>query len=169
MEIEDLTLKRFYVKICAGPHAGGNPCIYASRDFPFDLFMKWKWYFDYRAALYKVQNPRHYVDMLTGKYDYVPPFDVSVKTLKNKISGVKAMITKDGGRLESAKQHLNNEVIKKGKGKLFFNPNEDPEYIDAVTVIEKFSDKVENKRLELLQLEEKLKLLLSKGITHNSV
>ena len=33
--------KRFYVKIDAGPDAGGNPCVYHNKDFPFEIFMKW--------------------------------------------------------------------------------------------------------------------------------
>ena len=86
--------KRFFVKIQAGPGSGGNPCIYFNKDFVFKNFMKWKWYFDYRAALYKVQNPKHTVHLSTGSYDFTPPIEHQIKNLLNKIIAAKAKITK---------------------------------------------------------------------------
>lgn len=91
--MNDLENKRFSVKICAGPNAGGNPCIYLSKDFPFQLFMKWQWLFRYRAALYQVQNPKHYVDVTTTKYDFIPPVEMQIKNLTNKITSRKGIIT----------------------------------------------------------------------------
>ena len=88
----DLSLKRFYFKICAGPNAGGNPCVYINKGFEFNTFTKWRWYFHYRAALYKVQHPRHHVDIITGSVDYVPPHDQQVKRLRDKIVGKKSIM-----------------------------------------------------------------------------
>ena len=99
--------KRFYVKIDAGPCAGGNPCVYHNKDFPFELFMKWEWYFDYREALYKVQHPKHRVDLMTGSYDYVPAREVAVLNLKNKIVAKKRVISKYRNKIQMAKNEWN--------------------------------------------------------------
>ncbi|MEO6836801.1 MAG: hypothetical protein ABI185_00330 [Ginsengibacter sp.] len=99
--------KRFYVKIDAGPSAGGNPCVYHNKDFPFELFMKWKWYFDYRAAFYKVQHPKHRVDVMTGSYDYVPAPEVAIRNLKNKIIAKKRVISKYRNKIQMARNEWN--------------------------------------------------------------
>ena len=91
--MSNLEYKRFYVKICAGPGSGGNPCIYHNMDFTFDLFMKYQWLFRYKAALYQVQNPKHHVHLSTGSYDYVPPTEMLIKSLNNKIISRKSIIT----------------------------------------------------------------------------
>jgi hypothetical protein len=99
--------KRFYVKIDAGPQAGGNPCVYLNKDFPFEPFMKWKWYFDYRAALYKVQHPKYRVDLMTGSYNYVLAPEVAFLTLKNKIIAKKRVISKYRNQIQMAKNEWN--------------------------------------------------------------
>lgn len=33
------------------------------RGFSFECFNKWKWYFEYRAALEKIKNPRYHIDV----------------------------------------------------------------------------------------------------------
>jgi hypothetical protein len=95
--------KRFYVKIDAGPCAGGNPCVYHNKDFPFEIFMKWKWYFDYRAALYKIQHPKHRVDLMTGSYDYLPPAETAIRNMQNKITAKKRVISKYRNKIQMAK------------------------------------------------------------------
>ena len=96
--------KRFWVKICAGRPAGGNPCIYHRTGLPFETFMKFQWLFKYRAALYQVKNPRHHVSYETGSYDYVAPKDEVLKTLKNKIIAKKRLITQWENSIALGKQ-----------------------------------------------------------------
>lgn len=94
--------KRFFVKIEAGKAHGGNPCIYINKGFRFSQFMKWKWYFDYRAALYKVQHPRHHVQYMTGSYYVVPEKQELLKRVTDKITAAKRMITKYDNALSQA-------------------------------------------------------------------
>lgn len=128
--------KRFFVKIEAGPKAGGNPCTYHNNGFPFPVFTKWKWYFEYRAALLKVNNPRHTVTLLTGSYDYIPPRDVVMKELKNKLAGKKRTISKYTNLLALAEKHWDK----------LFPISEDVLYIKA-------ADKINRLKKELEQLE----------------
>lgn len=136
----DLDLKRFYVKICAGPAAGGNPCIYHNTGFTFNQFMKWQWYFNYRAALYKIQHPRHYVDISTGSYDYVPPKEEQIKRLKDKITAKKATITKYENLVRLAKKTWDQ----------LFPLEEEPSYKRAVAKIEKAKQELSQLQTELL-------------------
>lgn len=119
--------KRLYVKIDAGPCAGGNPCVYHNNDFPFELFMKWKWYFEYKAALYKVQHPKHRVDLMTGSYDYLPLEEIQIRKRQNKIIAKKKVISKYRNKIQMATNDWNE---------LF--PIEDyPLYIKAMVKIER--------------------------------
>jgi len=90
----DLENKRFWVTIRAGKGCGGNPVIWHSAGFVFMNFMKWKWFFEYVAAVYKIKNPRHRVQIETGSIIIVPPLEHRMMNLKNKITGAKAQITK---------------------------------------------------------------------------
>ncbi len=90
----ELPDKRMFVKITAGARMGGNPCIYYRNDLRPDLFFKWQWYFEYRAALYKINNPKHNVRIDTGSYDYTPPKEERLNKLKRKIPAKKRSIGK---------------------------------------------------------------------------
>lgn len=104
---EHINYKRFWVNIWAGPHRGSWKNIYHRVDLPFEVICKWKWYFEYRAALYKVKNPRHVVELTTGSYDFIPTIDQEKKRLRDKIIGKKATITKYENLLQKAKDTWN--------------------------------------------------------------
>ena len=144
--IDKLDLKRYCVRISAGPKAGGTPCIYLKKGFSFNQFMKWKWYFEYRAALYKVQNPRHYVEYQWSSYNYVPEREELIKRCKNKIIHAKGKITQCENSLRLAKQHWNE---------LF--PIEDEDEKDwkrVVKKLEEYNCKLKNLESELIKLKE---------------
>lgn len=122
----DLNYRKFCVKIEGGPSAGGNPCIYFNKGFNFNQFVKWMWYFKYRAALYTVQNPYHSVEILTTSYEYVPPKEETIKRLQYKIIGAKREITKCNNALRLAKENWselfpieNEDIWKKVSIKLY--------------------------------------------------
>jgi hypothetical protein len=99
---QHVSAKRFWVNIWAGPSRGNWKNIYHRRDLPFEVLCKWQWYFEYRAALYKVSNPKHKVELTTGSYEFVPPIEEEQKRLKNVITGKKATITKYENLLKKA-------------------------------------------------------------------
>ncbi len=95
---------RYYYKVCAGPAPGGNPCVYFSKGFTFDSYMRWKWYLDYRAALIKVQHPRWWVDVITGKTPYIPTDVEQLKRLNDKITGKRRTISMYRNRINEARE-----------------------------------------------------------------
>lgn len=124
---EHIDYKRFWVNIWAGPNRGNWKNIYHRIDLPFEVICKWKWYFEYRAALYKVNNPKHVVELTTGSYDFVPTIDQEKKRLRDKIAGKKATITKYENLLKKAIETWNQ----------LFPIEEDPLYKKCVLKIEK--------------------------------
>ena len=138
--------KRYFVKIEAGPNAGGNPCIYLNKDFTYECFNKWQWFFQYKAALYKVRNPRHYVQFYKGSIDYVPTAAMELKKRKDKIASKKGMVTKFEKLLQMAKADWNS----------LFPIEDDKDWIRAVA-------KTDRIKMELAQLllEENNSLILN--------
>ncbi len=99
--------KRFWVKIRAGQYQCLSEPIYYRNDLPFHCISKWRWYFQYREALYRVSNPRHYVELTQGSYDYVPPIEEKRKQLKNKLIAKKGQITALKNAIKTAEQNWN--------------------------------------------------------------
>ena len=73
-------------------------------DLPLQVVSKWRWYLDYRAALFKVQNPKSTVELFIGKKE---PNQKTVNDfLIDKIKGKKMMITKLTNKLNIHKEKL---------------------------------------------------------------
>lgn len=62
------------------------------KDMSLQQVTKWRWYFDYRAALLKVKYPRSKVEFTVSQYE--PNQKTIADFLKDKIKGKKRMITK---------------------------------------------------------------------------
>ncbi len=65
--------KRFFVKIRFTNDSKNSclaPTVYYRTNMSFQLFIKWKWYFEYRKALLIVKYPRAFVEMTSGSFDY---------------------------------------------------------------------------------------------------
>ena len=105
--------------------------------------MKWKWYFDYRAALYKVQHPKHRVDLVTGSYDYVPPASVAIRNRQNKIIGKKRVISKYRNKIQMARNEWNE----------LFPIEEYPLYKKALAKIERTQKELDNLIAQISETE----------------
>ena len=116
--------------------------IYYRNDLPFELFNKWKWYFNYREALYRVQNPRHYVLLTHGSYDYVAPIDEQKKRLNDKLVNAKGRVTKYENILKKAKANWNE----------LFPIEDDEMYKKAILKVDKIQHEVRLYEYELSQL-----------------
>ena len=73
-------------------------------DLQFNLISKYRWYFDYRAALLKVQYPKCEVEIKTGSKE--PNKKTVQDFLKDKITGKKRMITKLSNEIKLHKNWL---------------------------------------------------------------
>lgn len=104
--------------------------------FSFDQFNRWRWYFDYRAALEKVKNPRFHIETTFGRN--VKKIEDLEKNKKNKIRACKAKITEMENKLKRVLAQESSEL---------FSLAEHP-----LTV--KFQKKLDDKRIELAKYQE---------------
>jgi len=113
---EESLKKRYYalIKVYETPFRSARE-IKALRlfwgDMNLDQFMKWKWYFEYRAALLKVEHPRKAVELDTGflKVDLTKK-DHSVLR-KKRITTVKRMITKISNALAAYEEEQSKLLL----------------------------------------------------------
>lgn len=102
--------KRFGAKVLLHRHSfiASDPtlCHYWN-GFPFSVFMRWQWFFRYRAALVQIEHPRKYVELVTWNYDYVPEAEELKQRLKNKIKSKKGKITQYKNSLKKAEKEWN--------------------------------------------------------------
>lgn len=109
--------KRFDISIWIGKYAGvSGKVIYSSKGFTFKNFVKWQWYFRYRAALFQIENPKLCVSIQQSSYEYVEPIDKDIQSIRNKIAARKRMITKikkaiEQHSLKVPKKYLFNDII----------------------------------------------------------
>lgn len=95
--------KRLYVKILfsqSGSQALSETA-YFRNDMTVQFYHRWKWYFEYRAALLKVRHPKSFVQLYQGVYDYVLPEEELRTKLENKIRAAKGRITEFDGKLKN--------------------------------------------------------------------
>lgn len=138
--------RRYFIKVRGGIQQALAETIYYRNDMTFEFFIKWRWYFEYRAALYRVNNPRHFVDISHGGYDFIPPRAQLIKTLKNKISNRKGKVTHWEWCIGKAKETWNE----------LFPIEDDQTYQKALT-------KLNKAKFELSQMETELANLLDDG------
>ena len=94
-----------YVKIRQGPQQALAETVYYRTAMPFEFAMRWRWYFEYRAALFRVARPRYFTEIVIGSYEPDPRSaqQVAAASLKNRITRKKGMITEKERLLATAK------------------------------------------------------------------
>ena len=100
---DDKKERRFYAKVVIGSPI--YKTVYYRNDMKPGFFFRWKWYFDYRAALAKVQNPKININYSTGHYEHVLPRDDYKQKIRNKYIGAKANVTKARRNLQRMKDN----------------------------------------------------------------
>ena len=133
--------RRYYVKIIGGPRRVDAQLIYFRNELPFAVITKWMWYFEYRAALYRVQHPRHHIQFTHGSYDFVPSPVQAAKKRKDLIAGKRATLTKYRKAIELAEQNWNG----------LFPITDDPHYQKAAAKLRRLNSEL----AALLQSEPK--------------
>jgi hypothetical protein len=117
-----------------------------------NLFSKYRWYFEYRAALEKVNHPKGFVEIFWGTYTPETPDDI-LKSLKNKIKAKKAKITEYTNKIAAFIIRL--EDYKKDYNEIF--PIEhDEAYKNGLLSLKNAELKVERLKVELTEMQSKL-------------
>lgn len=98
--------KRIFVKISICFHRGPiDKVLYFRNDMKLEFFNKWMWFFEYRAALCKVQNPKSRIIYEQGSYDYVLPDAELYDKVKNRYFGAKRNLSKIKNKLDDIRKN----------------------------------------------------------------
>lgn len=80
---------------------GGYQTVLVWRMLPYTVLTKWLWYFHYRAALLKIQNPRIWVNMRSGFEDNIDPNITALIRATNLLRAKKAKVTELQNKLRA--------------------------------------------------------------------
>lgn len=77
--------------------------VYFRNDMRVEFFIRWKWYFEYRAALLRVKYPKAFIEFTHGPYEYILPEQEYKTKLENNIKAAKAKLTEYSNKIAKAK------------------------------------------------------------------
>lgn len=121
MNTNSKTETRIFVKIIfseSGKSALAN-VHYFRNEMKVDFFQRWKWYFEYRAALLRVKYPKAFIKYETGPYEYSLPIDIYIKKVKETYLSDKRQLSKFKNKLNAISKNWNE----------LFPIEEHPDYI----------------------------------------
>jgi hypothetical protein len=72
------------------------------KGMTFDQFTKWRWYFEYRACLLQVQNPRAHV-RLTRRRE-APDTRTALNIAQNRLTACRSTLTKHLNKVDKARE-----------------------------------------------------------------
>lgn len=92
MSNEFLKLYGHVIKVYDTPYPSGKIIkFFVWENFPLDTFVRWKWYFEYRYALLRIQYPKNYI--YSSQFHLVYNPDKVKNHYKNLLRSAKAKIT----------------------------------------------------------------------------
>ena len=101
------------------------------KDLTFPVIIKWGWYFEYRAALLKVQNPKCCVKYSSGKVKITDESPIKLRLYKTKqrLKTVRSMITRYNNGIRRYEEYQHSLLI----------PDfENPKYLKALETLKKY-------------------------------
>ena len=131
-----------YIKLHRLPFfAADSQLVYRWDNYKFAQYMKWKWYFRYRAALLQIKHPKQAVEIVDFNWT-ISDKEIEKIAFKNKLTKAKADLTKWENKL--------NEFI--ANWNLLFPYTDDPSYKSTLVRIEEQKNKLQ----ELEAINERL-------------
>lgn len=100
---------RIFVKITFNEKGKSalRECVYFRNEMMVDFYIRWKWYFEYRAALLRVKYPRAFIEYVSGPYQYELPDDKYKEKVKNRYLSDKRQLAKFKNKLNSIRKNWN--------------------------------------------------------------
>lgn len=129
---------RIYVKISFNEKgiSALRKTVYFRNEMRVDFFVRWKWYFEYRAALLRVKHPKAFIELNHGPYEYVLPEDKYREKIKNQYLSDKRQLTKFKNKLNSIRENW----------KELFPIEENPDWIKVTKKLEWYESQYENSK-----------------------
>lgn len=128
--------KRYYVKIKMNnksEYRALTTVVYLKNDMTLDFYKRWEWYFKYREALFRIANPKAYIEYSTGNYDYELPSNVYENKIKGYLIAAKRKFTEFNRKLDKVKSNWSE----------LFPIEEHPRYKATINKLEYYKDRVD--------------------------
>jgi hypothetical protein len=125
--------------------------VYSYDGMSFQMLCRWKWYFEYRTALYKVKTPKNSYDLEWYSRKAESNSSIAITHLKNQITSKKAKITEYRNKLSAFKF----EYMRDGMRNELYPIETTEQYKLAL-------DKILSREKELIIMENELQTLCQK-------
>jgi hypothetical protein len=102
------------------------------------FFQRWKWYFEYRAALLRVKHPKAFIELKHGPYEYILPEHEYKQKIKNRYIADKSHLTKFKNKLYSICENYDQ----------LFPIEEHPDYKKFNAKLEEYREQLKASELE---------------------
>jgi hypothetical protein len=94
----DQTRARFWVKILgypAGLHNSQPQLLHRWDGLPYQVRLRWDWFFRYKAARFQVEHPHWCIELSHGRIDHImTDEEAAAKALADKLQAAKGRYTK---------------------------------------------------------------------------
>jgi hypothetical protein len=117
--------------------------------YKFQQMMRWKWYFDYQAALLKVANPKQDIEMRIYDYIIIPQEEIDAKRLRNKIIANKGKLTAAHNKIKAIHQRMDAAKLRWNQ---LFPIEESPAWLQAVQKCDELHGEIEARKLKIAQM-----------------
>ena len=111
-------------------------------DLPREMFWRWHWVIDWRAAKLLCQNPKDGINHVLSFYDRKTGLEYGFGSLISKLTSAKANATIAANKLK--------EYIELQQGNMFFSEKEDE-------IVNKFKAKISAYKAKIAEIEEEIK------------
>lgn len=111
-------------------------------DLPREMFWRWHWVIDWRAAKLLCQNPKDGINHVLSFYDRKTGLEYGFGSLISKLTSAKANATIAANKLK--------EYIELQQGNMFFSEKEDE-------IVNKFKAKISAYKAKTAEIEEEIK------------
>lgn len=111
-------------------------------DLPREMFWRWHWVIDWRAAKLLCQNPKDGINHVLSFYDRKTGLEYGFGSLISKLTSAKANATIAANKLK--------EYIELQQGNMFFSEKEDE-------IVNKFKAKISTYKAKAAEIEEEIK------------
>lgn len=111
-------------------------------DLPREMFWRWHWVIDWRAAKLLCQNPKDGINHVLSFYDRKTGLEYGFGSLISKLTSAKANATIAANKLK--------EYIELQQGNMFFSEKEDE-------IVNKFKAKISAYKAKAVEIEEEIK------------
>lgn len=105
--------------------------VYYKNGMTLAFLTKWKWYFKYREALLRINNPKAFIEYSSGSYDYELPSVLYKKKVYNKLISAKRKVTEFTRKLDNLRLSWQE----------LFPIEQDPRYSNTINKLKEYQEK----------------------------